>query len=154
MTSDEARLVRRASGGDSEAFAELVRRYRDAVYGYCYHRMGSFEDARDLAQDAFVRAFTCLDQLRDPERFGGWVRRIAANLCTRWAESRREIAVESIECQDEVPESPHAAERRPLEPVVSCCCGLVVGITFSTISQSYLGFFALTSYLTFAMKVY
>jgi len=109
MASDEAKLVRRATGGNAEAFAELVRRYRDAVYGYCYHRTGSFEDARDLAQDAFVRAYTCLHQLRDPGRFGGWVRRIAANLCTRWAESRREIAVECIEHPCQVPESLNAA---------------------------------------------
>ncbi|HEX2987274.1 MAG TPA: sigma factor, partial [Chloroflexota bacterium] len=80
---DEAQLVATASAGDQAAFTELVRRYRDRVYGYCYHRTGNFEDARDLAQESFVRAYTSLGQLRDTSGFGPWVRRIAANLCNR-----------------------------------------------------------------------
>ncbi len=94
---NETQLVTSAATGDAAAFTELVRRYRDMVYGYCYHRTCSFEDARDLAQETFVRAYSSLGQLRDASSFGPWLRRIAANLCNRWASNAREIPFEQIE---------------------------------------------------------
>jgi len=89
-------LIRQAMHGDIDAFAELVRLYRDAVYGYCYHRTGSFEDAQDLAQETFVRAYTRIRQLRDPAKFPAWLRKIAANICTRWAKSQKKAPPDSI----------------------------------------------------------
>ena len=97
-------LIKAASSGDAEAFTELVRLYRDMVYGYCYHRTGSFEDARDLAQDTFVRAYTSLHQLRDHSKLSAWLRRIAANACARWYERRRETAAE-------IPDEPEPARQ-------------------------------------------
>ncbi|MDH7601089.1 MAG: sigma-70 family RNA polymerase sigma factor [Armatimonadota bacterium] len=91
----EEELIKRFWLGDVDAFTELVRRYRDAVYGYCYHKTGSFEDARDLAQETFIRAYTHLDQLRDPSSFGAWIRTIAGNLCKQWAR-RKSRALEAL----------------------------------------------------------
>lgn len=88
---DELQLIQRSIMGDREAFAELVRLYSDAVYGLCFNRTRSFEDARDLAQETFIRAYTRIHELRDPSRFAAWIRRIAENLCSRWMQSRREI---------------------------------------------------------------
>lgn len=110
--TDLAQLVSLAAKGDADAYAEIVRRYRDHVYGYCYHLTGSFEDARDLSQDAFVRAYTRLGQLREPDKLGAWLRKIAANLCARWAESRRETPVERIEPDETPRESPRAVAVR------------------------------------------
>ncbi len=72
-------LVRRARRGDRAAFGELVDRYRDMVYGLAYHLTGNFDDARDLTQEAFVRAYERLAQLREASLFPAWLRRIAAN---------------------------------------------------------------------------
>lgn len=102
---DERQIVIAAASGDQAAFTELVRRYRDMVYGYCYHRTANFEDSRDLAQDTFVRAYTRLGQLRDPSSFGPWLRRIAANLCNRWSAKRRELPTEDVEAPLPPPES-------------------------------------------------
>ncbi len=62
MERTDTQLVSGAASGDSRAFAELVRRYRGPVYGYCFSRTGSFEDARDLCRDTFVRAYGRLGQ--------------------------------------------------------------------------------------------
>jgi len=73
-------LVRRARRGDRDAYGRLVDRYRDMVYGLAYHLTGHFEDARDLTQSAFLQAYSRLPQLREPERFPSWLRRITVNL--------------------------------------------------------------------------
>ncbi len=75
-----AQLVECSRGGDQEAFGRLVDRYRDMVYGLAFHLTGSFEEARDLTQEAFVQAYLKLGQLREAEKFGGWLRQIAVNL--------------------------------------------------------------------------
>lgn len=77
--------VNRALAGDRESFAELVRRYQGGVQGLAYHLTGNFADAQDVVQETFVTAYTRLDQLRSPERFGSWLRTIAQNECrARW----------------------------------------------------------------------
>jgi len=82
-------LVRRARRGDRSAFGELVDRYRDMVYGLAYHLTGNFEDARDLTQEAFVRAYERLAQLQEAGRFSNWLRRITANTHRSNARRRR-----------------------------------------------------------------
>jgi len=85
---DERNLVRAAAEGDAEAFGRLVERYRDAVYGLAYHCLGSFEDARDVVQESFVKAYLKLSQLQQREKFGPWVRQIAMNECRSWQRRR------------------------------------------------------------------
>jgi RNA polymerase sigma-70 factor (ECF subfamily) len=75
-----AQLVDRSRGGDQEAFGQLVDCYRDMVYGLAFHLTGSFEEARDLTQEAFVQAYLKLGQLREPAKFGAWLRQITVNL--------------------------------------------------------------------------
>ena len=79
-------MVRRARGGDREAFTVLVSRYRDMVYGAAFYGLGSAEDAQDAAQEAFVAAYTRLGQLRAAEKFAPWLRRLTLNVC---ADARR-----------------------------------------------------------------
>ncbi|MHC4716567.1 MAG: sigma-70 family RNA polymerase sigma factor, partial [Planctomycetota bacterium] len=84
MGDDTAQLVRRAAGGDAEAFSALVRAFKAPLHAYVLSRVGDFTWADDLAQEAFVRAFENLPRLREPARFPGWLRRIADNLCSQW----------------------------------------------------------------------
>jgi RNA polymerase sigma factor (sigma-70 family) len=81
---DDADLVSRARQGDRDAYTQLVERYRDAIYGLAFHELHDFEDARDVAQEAFIQAYLHLDQLRDPERFGPWLRQVTVNRCRSW----------------------------------------------------------------------
>ena len=85
-------LVRQAQRGDKEAFTELVRRFQDLAHGLAYHRLGDFEDARDAAQSAFVRAYQELPGLRDADAFRAWLRRIVENECLGTLRRRRPTA--------------------------------------------------------------
>ena len=73
-----------------------MTRYREAVYGICYHRVGHPEEAKDLAQEAFVPAYLDLGQLRDPEAFPAWLRRVTEHVCGTW-QRRRRLEVISLE---------------------------------------------------------
>jgi RNA polymerase sigma-70 factor, ECF subfamily len=73
----DSELVIRTRQGDQEAFGELVERYRRAVLGVAFHRLGDFESARDVAQDTFIKAYTNLAKLRKPESFASWLYHIA-----------------------------------------------------------------------------
>ncbi len=66
-----------------EAYSQLVERFRDMACGYAYSILGDFHLGEDAAQDAFVAAFGRLDQLRTPEAFPGWFRRIVWSECSR-----------------------------------------------------------------------
>ena len=77
----DAELVRRAQGGDREAFDEIVRRHQRQVYQLCYRFAGNHEDASDLAQDVFVRAYRALGGFKGQSAFSTWLYRIGVNVC-------------------------------------------------------------------------
>ena len=77
---DDGDLVRQVLTGDHSAFNPLVSRYSSAVRGVAYHHTHNAADADDLVQEAFLQAYEKLYQLREPERFAGWLRGIAVNV--------------------------------------------------------------------------
>jgi RNA polymerase sigma-70 factor (ECF subfamily) len=77
--ADDGALARRASDGDSEAFAELVRRHEGRVYSIALRMTGREEDARDAAQDAFVSAYRKLSSFRGDAAFTTWLHRVTVN---------------------------------------------------------------------------
>jgi RNA polymerase sigma-70 factor (ECF subfamily) len=77
--SEELVLVRAAKGGDDEAFAELVRRYDRNVFRIAQHITQNREDAEDVVQDAFLKAYTNLQQFQEQSKFYTWLVRIAVN---------------------------------------------------------------------------
>lgn len=79
--TEEARLIGRCQAGDTEAFGVLVETYQKGVYNLCYRLTHNPEEARDLAQEAFLRAYRSLDRFDPGRPFGPWIYRIAANLC-------------------------------------------------------------------------
>ena len=85
----DAHLVRAARGGDREAFGQLIERHFGLVHTIAFARLGEREAAEDLAQEVFLRAFLCLDQLRETERFVSWLAQITRNLAINWIRSRR-----------------------------------------------------------------
>jgi RNA polymerase sigma-70 factor, ECF subfamily len=76
----EENLVARARGGDAAAFEELYVAHRDAVYTLCLSLCGDREEAQDLLQESFVRAYRALPRFRGEAQFLTWVHRIAVNL--------------------------------------------------------------------------
>jgi RNA polymerase sigma-70 factor (ECF subfamily) len=78
--ADDAALVDAALGGDTSAFDALVTRHRRSVYQVCYRFVNHHEDAADLTQDTFVRAWKALGTFRGEARFSTWIYRIAVNV--------------------------------------------------------------------------
>ena len=76
---DDLTLVRRAQGGDVNAYDELVRRYQRQIYGVIYHMTSHHEDANDLTQEAFVKAWQALKSFKGDSSFFTWLYRIAIN---------------------------------------------------------------------------
>ncbi len=76
-------------GGETERFAELVRRYQDRVYGMALRFTGRTEDAEDLAQEVFLAAYRGLAGFRGESKFSTWLYRIAWNRAADWLRSSR-----------------------------------------------------------------
>jgi RNA polymerase sigma-70 factor (ECF subfamily) len=74
-------LVRACVGGDRTAFDRLVTRHQRQVYRLCYRFVGNHEDASELAQDAFIRAYRALPKFERAAKFSTWLYRIAVNVC-------------------------------------------------------------------------
>ncbi|MBI3877410.1 MAG: sigma-70 family RNA polymerase sigma factor [Verrucomicrobia bacterium] len=87
--SDEPELIRRAQGGDLDAFDELVRRYQERVYGTIYHMTSNHEDAADLAQETFVKAWQVFKNFKGQSSFFTWIYRIAVNKTINFLKSRK-----------------------------------------------------------------
>ena len=90
-------LVIAARAGDRAAFGTIVRRFQDMAFGGAYAWLGEVEDARDAAQDAFIEAWESLSNLREPEAFPGWFRRILAKRADRIARRRPALPVAVLE---------------------------------------------------------
>ena len=78
---EDAELVERALADDADAFGELYAAYRERVYRLAYRYVHNQQDALDLCQEAFVRAFEALPRFEGRSRFRTWLMRIASNTC-------------------------------------------------------------------------
>jgi RNA polymerase sigma-70 factor (ECF subfamily) len=77
----EAALIARAQAGDHAAFEVIFTQYQTQIYNYVYRTMGSAEDAFDMTQDTFLKAYLALPKTSDDLRVGAWLYRIATNVC-------------------------------------------------------------------------
>lgn len=96
MFSDEA-LVARSKNGDADAFEELVSLYERKIYTVAYRIMGNHEDANDLAQEAFLRAFQSIGNFRGEASFLTWMCRIVTNLCRDELRKKYRTQIESLD---------------------------------------------------------
>ena len=87
--SGDRELVRLAQSGDANAFDELVVRYQERIYALVYHMTSNHEDAGDLAQEAFVKAWKALRNFKGDSSFYTWVYRIAVNHTLNHLKTRR-----------------------------------------------------------------
>jgi RNA polymerase sigma-70 factor (ECF subfamily) len=82
-------LVRRAQREDMRAYDELVRRYQERVYATVYHMTSNHEDANDLTQETFIKAFRALKSFKGDSSFYTWVYRIAVNKTINFLKQRK-----------------------------------------------------------------
>jgi RNA polymerase sigma-70 factor, ECF subfamily len=93
MTWTDEELVARSIGGDADSFNELVLRWERPIYALAYRTIGREEDARDVCQETFLRAFRALPGFRGQAKFSSWLYRIALNLCRDWVRRERRAPV-------------------------------------------------------------
>ena len=95
---EDTQLVAAARAGDQAAFAALTERYRAELQVHCYRMLGSLEDARDLVQEALLRAWTRRESFEGRSTFRGWLYRIATNACIDFLErsKRRQPQRDSV----------------------------------------------------------
>jgi RNA polymerase sigma factor (sigma-70 family) len=86
---DETTLVRRVQSGDLSAYDELVRRYQERVYATIYHMTANHEDANDLAQESFIKAFQVIKSFKGDSSFFTWLYRIAVNKTINYLKQRK-----------------------------------------------------------------
>jgi len=96
MTSTDEELVARSISGDTESFNELILRWERPIYALAYRTIGREEDARDVCQETFLRAFRALPGFRGQAKFSSWIYRIALNLCRDWIRRQRRAPVSQI----------------------------------------------------------
>ena len=80
MEPSDGQLVQQVLAGQRKGFDELVIRYQRQAVAVSYRLLGNTQDAMEVTQDAFLKAFSSLDSLQKPEAFGGWLMRIVSNL--------------------------------------------------------------------------
>jgi RNA polymerase sigma-70 factor (ECF subfamily) len=96
MTWTDEELVARSIRGDSESFNELILRWERPIYALAYRTIGREEEARDVCQETFLRAFRALPAFRGQAKFSSWLYRIALNLCRDWARKERRAPIAQL----------------------------------------------------------
>jgi RNA polymerase sigma-70 factor (ECF subfamily) len=112
--SDEE-LVARSMGGDVDSFNQLILRWERPIYALAYRVIGREEDARDVCQETFLRAFRALPGFKGQAKFSSWLYRIALNLCRDWIRRQRRAPV--MQMPEGVDPAEIAAERGPVESI-------------------------------------
>ena len=115
MTWTDEELVARSIGGDADSFNELIHRWERSIYVLAYRQIGREEDARDVCQETFLRAYRGLAGFRGQAKFSSWLYRIALNLCRDWM--RRERRTRVVQAPEDVDVMDLAAARGPSESI-------------------------------------
>ena len=110
MHESDLTLVERAQGGDRQAFASLIERYKVRVFHTCYRLLRSREEAEEAAQDTFVRAYRGLGKFRQEASFSTWIYRICYNQCLDRMKKLRSQPVKVSENKLAVVPDPSTAE--------------------------------------------
>ena len=115
MTVTDDELVARSIGGDTESFNQLILRWERPIYALAYRLIGREEDARDVCQEAFLRAFRALPGFKGQAKFSSWLYRITLNLCRDWIRRHRRAPL--VQVPEGVDVGELVAEQGPSESI-------------------------------------
>src|SRR5436190_4099348 len=115
MTWTDEELVARSIGGDNDSFNELILRWERPIYALAYRTIGREEDARDVCQDTFLRAFRALPGFKGQAKFSSWLYRIALNLCRDWIRKKKRAPL--VDMPEGVDIAELASEQGPVESI-------------------------------------
>jgi RNA polymerase sigma-70 factor (ECF subfamily) len=114
----EKQLVEKSQAGDIQAFEELVRQYQNKIYALAYRYMGNQEDAYDISQEVFLKAYRSLHSFDGASGFGTWLYRVATNVCLDELRRRKNKIVplsldEAVATRDGDEEEREIADKAP-----------------------------------------
>jgi len=115
MTWTDEDLVARSRGGDVDSFNQLILRWERPIYALAYRVIGREEDARDVVQETFLRAFRALPGFKGQAKFSSWIYRIALNLCRDWI--RRQKRTPVVQLPEDAEAVERIANREPVDSV-------------------------------------
>jgi RNA polymerase sigma-70 factor (ECF subfamily) len=115
MTLTDDELVARSRGGDVESFNQLITRWERPIYALAYRVIGREEEARDVCQEAFFRAYRALPGFKGQAKFSSWLYRITLNLCRDWIRKQRRQPVSQLPEDVDIDEL--AASAGPVESI-------------------------------------
>ncbi len=113
--SDLATTVLRAQGGDRAAFGSLIQQFERTVHAICLRRLGNPSEAVEMTQEVFLHVMSRMDQLREPERFAGWLRQVAARMAINRA--TRRVPLPSVD--SEILEAAGGHRQDPLDELIA-----------------------------------
>jgi RNA polymerase sigma-70 factor (ECF subfamily) len=108
-------LVARSRGGDLDSFNQLILRWERPIYALAYRVIGREEDARDVCQETFLRAFRALPGFKGQAKFSSWLYRIALNLCRDWIRKQRRAP--TVQFAEGVDPAEMASDQGPVESI-------------------------------------
>ena len=97
---EESRIVQKVLKGDVNAFEKLVLEYEKSVYNIALRMTGNSEDASDMTQEAFIKAYNSLQSFRGDSKFSVWIYRIATNVCLDFLRSKSRRPTVSLSVED------------------------------------------------------
>ena len=115
MTWTDEELVARSQRGDVDSFNQLILRWERPIYALAYRVIGREDEARDVCQEAFLRAFRALPGFKGQAKFSSWLYRITLNLCRDWIRRQRRAPVSQMPEDMDVLEA--VAARGPVESI-------------------------------------
>ncbi|MEP6756143.1 MAG: sigma-70 family RNA polymerase sigma factor [Chthonomonadales bacterium] len=138
MEQTDALIVQRTLRGELNAYNELVQKYQRQVYNLAYRMLTSADDAGDIVQETFIRAYTALGSFRQDASFLTWLYKITSNLCIDHMRSRRAKGALSLEVELEEGREP-AADRStsPEDVVVRGAVGEIVQKAVMNLPDKY-----------------
>jgi len=139
VEQNDADLVRQTLCGNTSAYNGLVMRYQRQVYNLAYRMLGNAEDAGDLVQDTFLRAYGALASFRQDASFLTWLYKIASNLCIDQLRSRKARSALSLDVELEEGREPAADSRScgPEELAIRDSVQEVVQRAISNLPEKY-----------------
>ncbi len=115
LTITDEELVVRSQGGDVDSFNQLVKRWERPIYALAYRTLGREDDARDVCQDTFFRAYRALKGFKGEAKFSSWLYRIALNLCRDFM--RRQRRTPTVQMPEDTDIAELAAAGGPVESI-------------------------------------
>src|SRR4026207_194591 len=115
MTWTDEELVARSQGGDVDSFNQLILRWERPIYALAYRVIGREEEARDVCQEAFLRAFRALPGFKGQAKFSSWLYRITLNICRDWRRRQKRAPVSQM--PDDTVAMELASQAGPVESI-------------------------------------